>query len=144
MMSLVCDAVPSGSGAFQMLTFFCCRHWRLLKGKCLYRSIHVCTSISWSFYRMTLTTYHKKVFSKSSLFPHIDHLVKICSVTFSLLSPAAPEARDGRYCNAPVRLSVCLSVCPSRFSFRTVTQKRIPVFSRNFAGTCTKSWGCAV
>ena len=48
---------------------------------------------------------------------------------------------DGRYCNAPrpsvcpsVRLSVRLSVT---FSFRTVTQKRIAVFSRNFAGTCT-------
>ena len=41
--------------------------------------------------------------------------------------------------------SVCLSVCPSvTFSFRTVTQKRIDVFSRNFAGTCTMSWGCAV
>ena len=37
------------------------------------------------------------------------------------------------------------SVCPSvTFSFRTVTQKRIDVFSRNFAGTCTMSWGCAV
>ena len=44
-----------------------------------------------------------------------------------------------------VRLSVCLSVCPSvTFSFRTVTRKRIDVFSRNFAGTCTMSWGCAV
>ena len=44
-----------------------------------------------------------------------------------------------------VRLSVCLSVRPSvTFSFCTVTQKRIAVFSRNFAGTCTKSWGCAV
>ena len=47
------------------------------------------------------------------------------------------------------RPSVCLSVCPSvclsvTFSFRTVTQKRIDVFSRNFAGTCTMSWGCAV
>ena len=63
---------------------------------------------------------------------------------------------DGRYCNAPrlsvrpsVRLSVRLSVCPSvrpsiTFSFRTVTQKRIAVFSRNFAATCTKWWGCAV
>ena len=58
------------------------------------------------------------------------------------LSPAAPKARDGRYCNAPpVRLSVRLSVT---FSFRTVTQKRIDLFSRNFAGTCTMSWGCAV
>ena len=34
----------------------------------------------------------------------------------------------------PVRPSVT-------FSFRTVTQKRIDVFSRNFAGTCTMSWG---
>ena len=34
-----------------------------------------------------------------------------------------------------VRLSVRLSVCSSvTFSFRTVTQKRIAVFSRNFAG----------
>ena len=44
-----------------------------------------------------------------------------------------------------VRPSVCLSVRPSvTFSFRTVTQKRIDVFSRNFAGTCTMSRGCAV
>ena len=52
-----------------------------------------------------------------------------------------------------VPLSVCPSVCPSvhpsvrlsvTFSFRTVTQKRIDVFSRNFAGMCTMSWGCAV
>ena len=34
----------------------------------------------------------------------------------------------------PVHLSVA-------FSFRTVTQKHITVFSQNFAGTCTKSWG---
>ena len=39
----------------------------------------------------------------------------------------------------PVRLSVCPSVCLSvclsvTFSFCTVTQKRIDVFSRNFAG----------
>ena len=47
---------------------------------------------------------------------------------------------DGIYCNAP-RPSVCPSVM---FSFRTVTQKRITVFSLNFAGTCTKWWGCAV
>ena len=30
------------------------------------------------------------------------------------------------------------------FSFRTVTRKRMDVFSRNFAGTCTMSWGCDV
>ena len=61
-----------------------------------------------------------------------------------LLSPAAPKARDGRYCNAPcpsVRPSVRLSVT---FSFRTVTQKRIAVFSRNFAGTCTMGVCCIV
>ena len=68
-------------------------------------------------------------------FPHMNNL----------LSPAAPKARDGRYCNA-LRLSVCPSVRPSvhpsvTFSFRTVTQKRINVFSQNFAGTCTMSWG---
>ena len=45
--------------------------------------------------------------------------------------------------------SVCLSVRPSvclsiTFSFRTVTQKRIDVFSRNFAGMCTMSRECAV
>ena len=37
--------------------------------------------------------------------------------------------------------SVRLSVT---FSFRTVTQKHIDVFSLNFAGMCTMSWGCAV
>ena len=63
---------------------------------------------------------------------------------YKFLSPAAPKARDGRYCNAP-RPSVCSSVRPSvTFSFRTVTQKRIDVFSRNFAGTCTMAWGCSV
>ena len=47
----------------------------------------------------------------------------------TFLSPAAPKARDGRYCNTP-RLSVRPSVRPSvTFSFRTVTQKRIDVFS---------------
>ena len=62
-------------------------------------------------------------------------------------TPKAPKARDGRYCNVPpsVRLSVCPSVCLSiTFSFRTVTKKLIDVFSRNFAGMCTMSWGCAV
>ena len=48
-----------------------------------------------------------------------------------------------------VRLSVRPSVRPSvrlsvTFSFRTVTQKRIAEISRNFAGTYTMSWGCAV
>ena len=37
------------------------------------------------------------------------------------------------------RPSVCLSVT---FSFRSVTQIRISVFSQNFAGMCTMSWGC--
>ena len=36
-------------------------------------------------------------------------------------------------------------VCPSvTFSFHTVTRKRIDVFSRNFPGTCTMLWGCAM
>ena len=63
-----------------------------------------------------------------------------------LLSPAgAVGPGTGDIATPPVRPSVCLSVRPSvTFSFRTVTQKRIAVFSRNFAGTCTKSWGCAV
>ena len=51
----------------------------------------------------------------------IDHLY---------LDPAAPKALDGRYCNAPIPLSLCPSVT---FSFRTL--KCIAVFSRNFAGT---------
>ena len=34
------------------------------------------------------------------------------SLQLVFLSPAAPKARDGRYCNAP-RLSVCPSVRPS-------------------------------
>ena len=42
-----------------------------------------------------------------------------------------------------VRPSVRPSVCPSRLVF-ALTQKRINVFSRNFAGMCTMSWGCAV
>ena len=40
-----------------------------------------------------------------------------------------------------IRLSVRWSIT---FSFRTVTRKRIDLFSQNFTGTCTKSWGCAV
>ena len=53
-----------------------------------------------------------------------------------LLSPAgAIGPGTGDIATPPI----CLSVCPSvTFSFRTVTQKRIAVFSRNFAGTCTK------
>ena len=73
--------------------------------------------------------------SASTFIPHV------CGV---LLSPAAPEARYARYSNSPPPPSV-LSVCPSvTFSFRTVTRKRIDIFSQNFAGTCTMSWGCAV
>ena len=57
--------------------------------------------------------------------------------------PPVPQARGREILQRPP--SVRPSVCPSvTFSFRTLTQKRIAVFSRNFAGTCTKSWGCAV
>ena len=64
----------------------------------------------------------------------------------NLLSPAgAIGPGTGDIATPPVRLSVRPSVRLSvTFSFRTVTQKRIAVFSRNFPGTCTKSWGCAV
>ena len=55
------------------------------------------------------------------------------------------EGRTGDIAMPPVCPSVCPSVCLSvTFSFRTVTQKRIDVFSRNFAGTCTMSWGCCI
>ena len=59
------------------------------------------------------------------------------SWNFKFLSPAgAVGPGTGDIATPPVRLSV---VRPSvTFSFRTVTQKRIAVFSRNFAGTCTK------
>ena len=62
-----------------------------------------------------------------------------------LLSPAgAIGPGTGDIATPPVCLSVRPSVCMSvTFSFRTVTQKRIAIFSQNFAGTCTKSWGCA-
>ena len=56
--------------------------------------------------------------------------------TLIIISRRRRRPGDGRYCNTP-RLSVT-------FSFRTVTQKRIAVFSQNFASTCTKSWRCAV
>ena len=78
--------------------------------------------------------------------------LSICpSVTFSFrtvtqkriaLSPAgAVGPGTGEIATPPVRPSVCPSVT---FSFRTVAQKRIAIFSRNLAGTCTKSWGCIV
>ena len=39
-------------------------------------------------------------------------------------------------------VTYCLSIRLSvTFSFRTVTRKRIDVFSQNFTGMCTMSWG---
>ena len=63
-----------------------------------------------------------------------------------LFSPAgAVGPGTGDIATPPVRLSVRTSVRLSlsvrlsvTFSFCTVIQKRIAVFSRNFAGTCTK------
>ena len=49
------------------------------------------------------------------LFMHHNVLLQVVYV-WELLSPAAPKARDGRYCNAP-RLSVCPSVRPSHLVF---------------------------
>ena len=52
------------------------------------------------------------------------------SVDFFLTSsPAAPKARDGRYCNAP-RPSVCLSVCPSRLVFALQLKNALMYFSK--------------
>ena len=77
---------------------------------------------------------------------HCDVRLRITGCSLCLLSPAGAVGPVTRYIAIPpVRLSECLSVRLSvTFSFRTVTQKRIAVFSRNFAGTCTKAWGCAV
>ena len=50
---------------------------------------------------------------------------------------ATPPVRP--YVCLSVRLSVRLSVSPSRLVF-ALTQKRIAVFSRNFADMCTMSW----
>ena len=63
--------------------------------------------------------------------------------------PRRRRPGTGDIATPPICLSVRPSVCPSvclsvTFSFRTVTQKRIDVFSRNVAGMCTMSWGCAV
>ena len=77
--------------------------------------------------------------------------LQVCQITVTWKSnlslcgiyylPRRRRPGTGDIATPPVRPSVCLSVT---FSFRTVTQKRIDVFSRNFAGTCTMSWGCAV
>ena len=81
------------------------------------------------------------------------YLSLLVGIRFCFYLPRRRRPGTGDIATPPVRPSVrpsvCPSVCPSvrlsvTFSFRTVTQKRIAVFSRNFAGTCTKSWGCAV
>ena len=75
-----------------------------------------------------------------NLYLRYNYNIKIES-PIEFLSPAAPKARDGRYCKS-VLPSVLPSVRPSvTFSFRTVTKKRINVFSRNFAGMCTMARG---
>ena len=47
----------------------------------------------------------------------------------SLLSPALPEARDGRYCNA-TRLSIRSSICPSRLVFHCNSKTHWCIFSK--------------
>ena len=130
----------TGSTRWWLLVDHCVlRNWdrilvRAVKGLGLAwsRYVHYCD-------KETLNSNKPKYKHRNWLYVHI-HPSRNSDQIASLLSPAAPKARDGRYCNAP-HLSVRLSVT---FSFRTVTKKRIDVFSRNFAGTCTKSWGCAV
>ena len=63
---------------------------------------------------------------------------RTCIYNLLFITPAAEKARDGRYCNAPLSVRLRPSVT---FSFHTVTEKRIDVFFRNFAGTCTMSGG---
>ena len=76
-----------------------------------------------------------------------------CTCCFAAAGAVGPGSGDiatpPSVCPSSVRPSVRPYVRPSvrpsgTLSFRTVTQKRIAVFSWNFAGTCTKSWGCAV
>ena len=59
---------------------------------------------------------------------HINALQELGD-TENVVTNATMKAQDGRYCNTPpsVHLSVCLFIT---FSFRTVTQKRIAVFSQ--------------
>ena len=65
----------------------------------------------------------------------------VYAISSIFISRRAVGPGTGDIATPPVRPSVRLSVT---FSFRTVTRKRIDAFSRNFAATCTKSWGCAV
>ena len=69
------------------------------------------------------------------------------SVTFSFRANSKAHccifSKLCRYVRLSVRLSIHPSVRPSRLVF-ALTRKRIAVFSRNFAGTCSLSWGCAV
>ena len=69
------------------------------------------------------------------------YLVMIASATIIISRGAEGPGREILQRPLSVRLSdclSCLSVRPSvTFSFRTVIQKCINVFSRNFAGMCT-------
>ena len=102
----------------------------------------------------------KLVFKLFSLVEHMSIVMRFAFADISV--PLVPPGFDVgaqhdpekklSYCYPPRRLRpgtgdiatppVCPSVRPSvrpsvTFSFRTVTQKGIDVFSRNFAGTCT-------
>ena len=99
--------------------------------------------------RMKLTVIEQKIIDTHwCIFPQIGFccqpIKQKALIIYNLIISRSAEGPGREILQRPrpsVRPSVCLSV---PFSFRTVTQKRIYVFSRNFAGTCTMSWGCAV
>ena len=60
------------------------------------------------------------------------------------VSPAVAEAPEQEILkHPPPPPPPHLSVCPSHLVF-TLTRTHIAVFSQNFPGMCTMSWGCAV
>ena len=65
-------------------------------------------------------------------------LVNLTSIFYL---PGRRRPGTGDITTPPVYPSIYLSVM---FSFRIVIRKSIDIFSQNFAGTCTMSWGCAV
>ena len=118
---------------------YCFHHDLHITSKVMYNFAWLCRS---SLMGTTLrATLRKKLchFDKLSCMYCNAHMMYMYTY-FSYL-PRRQRPGTGDIATPPVRPSIRLSVT---FSFRTVTQKRINVFSRNFAGTCTMSWWCAV
>ena len=93
--------------------------WRMVSATPEYANISSC------FYCIFVAS--GKTAGEDTLFPLFS--AQYIEIIF-YLSPCRRPG-DGRYCNAAIRPSVYLSVRPSvTFSFRTVTRKRIDVFSQ--------------